>query len=62
MTRAGKILTMLTIEMPIIFKLKIIVNNPPIEIKSKIIVLEINTIKNDLLCNQPQAATSFQEA
>lgn len=27
MTRAGKILTMLTIEMPIIFKLKIIVNN-----------------------------------
>ena len=45
MTRAGKILTMLTIEMPIIFKLKIIVNNPPIEIKSKIIVLEINTIK-----------------
>lgn len=46
MTRAGKILTMLTIEMPIIFKLKIIVNNTPIEIKSKIIVLEINTIKN----------------
>ena len=53
MTRAGKILTMLTIEMTIIFKLKIIVNNPPIEIKSKIIVLEINTIKNCEQKNRP---------
>ena len=54
MIRVGNKLTMLTIEMPIIFKLKIIVNNPPIEIKTKIIELEKNTIINSKLKNRLQ--------